>query len=367
MLLTSNFCPSADPHRQLEASLKRLVTNYPPAKVPLGGGLYRGPVSIAYTFVVLQQMYQDLQIEGEYMGAWAAAYLQQAQSNITGYPGPVVGKCGVTDDILALLAIGAATSKDADMVKQLCDYAAEAVDPDTGNDFLYGRAGFLYLLRLAKASFNDDPKALQMITDVQDDVVDAILDSPRPWKTQGKNYIGTLSGAIGIITQIVLTDPQQYADQVRTDLAVILTYQYDSGNFPATVPPEKDRLVEVEHGAPGVVVSLLSIRDYFPQLHDKIDKAIARARSCILERGLLTKEPSLMNGISGNALALESPNFEHFLSFTTGKEMESLRRDNMLDPSDYPESLFEGEAGRAWCWAVADLNLPRRVLGYNDL
>lgn len=102
-------------------------------------------------------------------------------------------------------------------------------------------------------------------------------------------------------------------------------------------------------------------------LREKIDKAILKARACIRERGLLTKEPCLSHGIAGNALALESPEFEHFLSFTTGKEMEALRRDNMLDPSDSPESLFEGEAGRAWCWAVADLNLPKRVLGYNDL
>ena len=76
---------------------------------------------------------------------------------------------------------------------------------------------------------------------------------------------------------------------------------------------------------------------------------------------------SRTTGISGNALALDSPQFEHFLSFTTGKEMESLRKDGMLEPSDSPESLFGGEAGRAWCWAVADLGLPRRILGYNDL
>jgi lantibiotic modifying enzyme len=245
---------------------------------------------------VLQQLYHDLVIEGEHMGAWAAAYLKQAQENIKSYPGPEVGKCGITDDILSLLAISAASTKDADLVASLCDYSSEVIDPESENEVLYGRAGYLYLLRLVKASFADDPKTLQLISDTQDDVVDAILDSPRPWKWRSKNYIGAVHGAMGIITQVVLTNPARYAEKVQAELAVTLSYQYPSGNFPSTVPPERDRLVQVCHGAPGVIISLLSIRDYFPQLHEKIDKAISRGRECILERGLLTKEPCICHG-----------------------------------------------------------------------
>lgn len=78
---------------------------------------------------------------------------------------------------------------------------------------------------------------------------------------------------------------------------------------------------------------------------------------------LLTREI----GISGNGLALEDEGFEHFLSYTTGNEMKSMEKDKMLEKSSSPESLFGGEAGRAWTWAVSDKQLPRRVLGYNDL
>ena len=78
------------------------------------------------------------------------------------------------DDIMTLLAIGAASSKDAEMAVNLCDYSAEAIEPTTENELLFGRAGYLYLLRLIKASFTDDPKTLQLITDTQDDVIDAI-------------------------------------------------------------------------------------------------------------------------------------------------------------------------------------------------
>ncbi|KAK1048312.1 hypothetical protein LTS16_004496 [Friedmanniomyces endolithicus] len=364
-----NDAPPAkrDPRRQLEASLTRLVTEYPPAKLRPRGGLFHGPVSVAYTFLVLQQLYPDLEIEGHHLGTWSAAYLDYAQKNFQSYPGPRAGQCGVMDDVMCLLAIGAASSKEASMARDLCEYSAEVLDPESENEWLYGRAGYLYLLRLVKASFADNKEILQLITDTQEDVIDAVMESPRPWKWHGKAYVGAVHGAFGIITQVVLTDPQKYAAKLEMELAVLLTYQYDSGNFPSSIPPERDRLVQICHGAPGVIVSLLSIKEYFPSLKEKIERAITKGRECILERGLLTKEPCLCHGISGNALALADADFEHFLTYTTGHEIKSMEKDGLLEPSNAPESLFGGEAGRAWTWAVADKGLAKRVLGYNDL
>lgn len=283
------------------------MNEHPPASIRPSGGLFKGPVSVAYTFLILQQMYNDLEIEGQLLGTWSAAYLKQAQDTIGDYPGPKPGKCGITDDILTLLAIGAATSKDVDMVGNLCDYSHEVLDPETDNEFLYGRAGYLYLLRLVKASFIDDDKTLQLITDTQDDVVDAILDSPRPWKWHGKTYVGAIHGAIGIITQVVLTDPKKYASKVEADLAVLLTYQYETGNWPSSIPPEKDRLIQVCHGAPGVVNSLVCIKKFFPNLEEKIGKAITKGRECVKERGLLTKEPCICHGMSETLECASNP------------------------------------------------------------
>lgn len=72
-------------------------------------------------------------------------------------------------------------------------------------------------------------------------------------------------------------------------------------------------------------------------------------------------------GITGNALALDDKEFEHFLTYTTGSEMKALEKDGLWEPSSAPESLFQGEAGRAWSWAVADKGLPHRILGYNEI
>lgn len=184
--------------------------------------------------------------------------------------------------------------------------------------------------------------------------------------------VGAVHGTMGIITQVVLTD-HRWAHKLEAELEKLLSLQLDSGNWPASVPSsssssrDRDRLVQACHGAPGIIISLLSVRPYFPRLKDKIDRAVSQGRRAVKERGLLTKEPCLCHGISGNALALEGRDFEGFLSHTTGGEMRAMERDGMMERSDEPGGLWTGEAGRAWAWAVADKGLDRRLLGYNDV
>ena len=237
---------------------------------------------------------------------------------------------------------------------------------EANSEWLYGRAGFLYLLRLVRATFEDDKETQDVIDDTADEVIETILDTARPWKWHGKAYVGAVHGAIGIITQIVLTDPTR-ASQLEPDLGALLSYQYPSGNWPSSIPPGKDRLVQFCHGAPGVISSLLSIKQYFPELEARIDTAIKKGREAILERGLLTKEPCLCHGISGNALALEDAEFKHFLTYTTNNEIKQMDKDGMMEKSDDPSALWCGEAGRAWAWAVADKDLDKRFIGYNDI
>ncbi|KAF2403826.1 hypothetical protein EJ06DRAFT_527427 [Trichodelitschia bisporula] len=357
---------SRDPHKQLIASLTRLVTEHPPAQVTPGGGLFYGPVSVAYLFFVLSRLYPQLEIEKVALGEWAARYLKHAQGFMKDYPGPEASRCGVNDDVMAMVAIDAAGTLDPDLVKELCKFVDVTAYPEASDEWLYGRAGYLYLLRLVKACFLNDTPTLELIEDTADEVIEAIMESPRPWKWHGKAYVGAVHGSIGIITQVVLTDPS-WAPKLEADLGALLSYQYDSGNWPSSIPPNKDKLVQVCHGAPGVIISLESIKQHFPKLKKDIERAIEKGRACILERGLLTKEPCLCHGISGNALALEQDHFEHFLSYTTGGEMKLLERDGMMEKSDDPSGLWTGEAGRAWAWAVADKGLEKRLLGYNDI
>ena len=116
-----------------------------------------------------------------------------------------------------------------------------------------------------------------------------------------------------------------------------------------------------------MVISLISVAPYFPDLKDDIDAAIVKGRAATKKRGLLTKEPGLCHGISGNALALEDDDCLDFLPYSTAEGMEWMKQSNLLKMGTHPESLFAGEAGRAWAWAVVDKGLEKKLLGYNDI
>jgi hypothetical protein len=53
------------------------------------------------------------------LNTWSAAYIEQAQTNIKEFPPPSPTKCGVSNDIMSLLALYAVTAKDKDTVKEL--------------------------------------------------------------------------------------------------------------------------------------------------------------------------------------------------------------------------------------------------------
>jgi hypothetical protein len=177
-----------DPYKQLVASLNRLLTTHPPQTVTPGGGLYYGPVSIGYLFFVLERIYPEMIVQEQSLAVWSAAYLKQAKDNMMAYPGPEREKCGVSDDIMALIAIDAASTKDSELVRDLCDFADVTTEPGACNEWLYGRAGYLYLLRVVKVCFADDVEAKQLIDETADEVIDEIMESPRPWKWHGKAY-----------------------------------------------------------------------------------------------------------------------------------------------------------------------------------
>jgi hypothetical protein len=177
-----------DPHKQLIQSLTRIVTVHPPDSVPPGGGFYYGPVSVAYLFFVLSGMYKDLEVEGHTLDVWSAAYLRRAGEHMKKYPGPETNRCGVSDDVMALVAMDAVSTQDAELVKELCDFADVVTEDTAENEWLYGRAGYLYLLRFVKKWFPNNKEVWQIIDDTADEVIDLMMISPRPWKWHGKAY-----------------------------------------------------------------------------------------------------------------------------------------------------------------------------------
>ena len=184
-------------------------------------------------------------------------------------------------------------------VMQIMDAVSEYPD-----ELLYGRAGTLYLLRMVRTwvSGCDD-----LIGPAIAEVENAMLGNAPNWKWRGKRYLGAAHGDIGIVTQLVLTSPE-LAPRLEDTLSRLLEMQREDGNWPSSEEAASlgggKGLVQFCHGAPGFVTSLLSLREFFPNLHDKIDAAVERGRECIWQQGLLKKEPCLCHGIFGNALCV---------------------------------------------------------------
>jgi hypothetical protein len=169
------------------------------------------------------------------------------------------------------------------------------------------------------------------------------------------------------VCQVVLSQPAA-APRVEGLLLAALDEQLESGNLPASLPSASDKLVQFCHGSPGMVLSLRSLRPYFPAIHDQIDRAMERAQADVWARGVLRKDSCLCHGVAGNALALDDDKqFAVFLSCMATDSMEKLGLMKARGRSDEFASLYTGEAGRAWVWAIADKGLPRTCIGYNDL
>lgn len=374
-----------DYHAELLASLERINALKPPVHTCSTGwrfaGLYRGPTSIACLFFRLSRLTPSLEFKQQSMLDWAEAYLTLS-AHIK--PQAVTAQCcGVINETLASLAIRCAMTGDDSLIRQLCTYEALINDlhDDGSNEWLYGRAGYLYLLRMVRElSLPYSPRSKTMLDTTIEKTIERILKVPQPWLWHSKPYIGACHGTIGIVTQILQSD-STYVPRLTPITEHVLSQQLSSGNFPPTLElkhgHQDDRLVQFCHGATGFVISLQSLLSILPSssLAQTIKHTITRARECIYQRGLLTKSPSLCHGIAGNALAFVDTGdriqkyFDLFLAEMTSEKLES-RSEWMIEAgcSDEFVGLYGGEAGRAWVWAVAAQEERQAVLiGYNDI
>ncbi|KAK8068795.1 hypothetical protein PG994_005411 [Apiospora phragmitis] len=361
------------PHDELLASLERINAFNPPVHTCSTNwsfhGFYTGPTSVAYLFHRLSQLYPDLEFKRQSLAEWAQEYLRLGAPSHR--RAPTASNCGIGNEALAHLTMTALLKEDASVVSQLCSYEPTINDEtdDGSNEWLYGRAGYLYYLRLCKTSLRQINHA--NIGSTIEKTVRRMLKVPKPWVWHGKQYLGAAHGTIGIICQIVLSMPEMAA-QLHDLLTSVLAEQLDSGNFASSLRPgSSDKLVQFCHGGPGFVLSLRSLQPHYredPALQTKMASAIRRAQSDAWRRGLLTKTPCLCHGIAGNALAVDDrARFLHLLSFMGSEAMEERGWLRGIERGHDIASLYTGEAGRAWAWAVADKDLPKTCIGYNDV
>jgi hypothetical protein len=116
-----------------------------------------------------------------------------------------------------------------------------------------------------------------MINKAMKPLIEPLL-SQEPWFWSGRHYCGSVHDEIGILAQIVLSDPS-YAPKLEAKLSSLLYLQDSAGNWPV-VPGKEIGLVQFCLGAPGFVLSLISMPPHFTaHLSARIDAAVERGRS----------------------------------------------------------------------------------------
>lgn len=365
-----------DAYSELLRSLERINLYNPPVQTCSTGwtfhGFYAGPTSVAYLFYRLSLLYPDLMFKSQSLLDWSRAYLDVGA--FTTMPPVDSSHCGIANETLAHLALSAIIEEDSSLVEQLCAYS-KAINSkvEAGSDeWLYGRAGFLYFLRLVRVTFLrlHGKDVDQLVASTANVTVSRILESPQPWEWHGRAYLGAAHGAAGIVAQIVLNSPSR-ASEVQDRVSWILDQQSSMGGFPSSDLVGHDELVQFCHGATGIILSLHSIHPSFrtsPALQSRIGSAISSAQRAVWDRGLLKKTPGLCHGIAGNALVLETQDkVGYFMAHMTEEMLEERRWMKDAGRSDKFAGLFEGEAGRAWAWAALNKGLKKTCIAFNDI
>ena len=311
--------------------------------------------------------------------------------------------CGIADETLSHLALSSITvhSQATDAIPTFIAKVSDVLStpPPTSrrpasDEWLYGRAGTLYLLRLIRHFIAPNADSFSCIDESISAVSAKIISEGPDWRWHGKQYLGAVHGSIGILTQIILSSSLIPAAPPRACwkwLNDILGLQFESGNWPSSLGnrAQRDELVQFCHGAPGFVISLLAIRkailnmdadpvvDLTGELGDDlevnvrelcqaIDTAISKARTCIKQRGVLTKEPCLCHGVAGNALALEGEESKGMMDWAQESVIRRGLKDGWYAKGDDAAGLFCGEAGRAWGWMVMG-GWGEGMIGFSDV
>lgn len=204
-------------------------------------------------------------------------------------------------------------------------------------EFLYGVAGYLYGLLAIQGLFSETAVEGFKVN-LQGDIAELVelliaqglkdygkeVDLEKPPKDfrlvyyfHEKEYIGGVHGLAGVL-YMILTAYQQnkaYFDSKHSALATklklackaslqfLISIQLPSGNFPSSIKRLKeDSLVQMCHGAPGVVQALLKGTEVFPTdpISESLFDAAIKAGELVWQRGLLKKGFGLCHGISGN-------------------------------------------------------------------
>ncbi|GJQ75453.1 hypothetical protein Trydic_g17543 [Trypoxylus dichotomus] len=286
------------------------------------------------------------------------------------------------------LAIGAVVSnklRDVDcrkLIDELLSLQGPIIDShsDMANEYLYGRAGYLFALLFVNKHIKPPPIDQSIIVKIISTILECGKNEAKAGKSKfplmyqwhNSYYLGAAHGLSGII--YLLLQAYEYVSEselinlIKPTIDHLTSIQYPSGNFPSSVGSESDRYVQWCHGAPGFVYMYTAAYKVF-----KDEKYLNLALKCgdvVWERGLLRKGYSICHGVAGNTYC--------FLElYQTTKDSKHLYRavkfaewcvdytkEHEEYPPDRPLSLFEGISGPMYLLLDIQKPLEAKFPGY---
>ncbi|KAK1590457.1 abscisic acid ABA receptor [Colletotrichum navitas] len=326
-------------------------------------GLFRGPTALAYLLLRIHAVYPAMRIHGQSLQHWVDSYMAPQRTGGNSAP------CGLACESAGYYAVK--TILDETEAPKFREELERLVEEDNHPyELLFGFAGLLYMVRAVELS---RPETASLLATAKARIIERILGAGPGWTWRGKRYIGAVHGDVGILTQLLLTDSKlAKKSMVRNSLQRLLSLQHQSGNWPTEDTDHGyHELVQFCHGAPGFVSSLLQIGQFFPDMNEQIENAIALGRRCIWQQGLLKKEPCLCHGLLGNSFGLPSgTERNHFLAWSLPSKVEEERQRDGLNfsPEDGKRMCiwFNYWPSAAWTWTVCEADAPGVIL-YSDV
>ncbi|CAB4057113.1 LanC-like protein 2,Glutathione S-transferase LANCL1 [Lepeophtheirus salmonis] len=218
-------------------------------------------------------------------------------------------------------------------------------------EFLYGKAGYLFALLLVK---KENPHFVQI-----DEVIKLIISvlfkkglskstSSLQYEWHEKEYLGGAHGYAGILSTLLRAKAfmsSSHLSTIRSKIDDLRKLQFESGNFPSSTSSSNgDKLVHWCHGAPSFSDLYLLAFETFKD--EKYLKVAEKCLNVIWERGLLKKGFGLCHGSSGNGYSFllaykntQDPKYM-YMALRFAEWCMDFRNPKCSTP-DRPYSLFE--------------------------
>lgn len=227
---------------------------------------------------------------------------------------------------LALAHLDLSNAESEQIVTGIEHMHAVALEDASGDECLYGRGGYLFglLFVLTNSNVKISQAQREMLEKAGRDVTLAIWrsgrhyrhdQSPLMYAWHNSEYLGAVHGLAGILLMLMqametLSGFGSDRDLINQDIIGSLEFlaeqRYPSGNLRSSIGSNHDKLVQLCHGASGLVLCMTYAATYLHRFPEKVGKfrtVATEAGDLVFRHGLLRKDTgSLCHGISGNAL-----------------------------------------------------------------